>query len=324
MPFAAASQPTTAFSTSGPVVGSESSGFRSIPPPPLPLRYTDPSIPPPSSNAPPTAGPSQHFPTPQFTTNSQPQQSMSNAPPSQFSIPPPPVALRPSQIPSSAPMGSPPQSMNFPQFPLVDSSFSAPKTNLQPSSPPFESSYQTGRATLPPPTVPGYPSRQANAVTQAPAAAQFPPTFAHQGGSYGPAPPPSSQFIPPSSQFISHQAGYIQPPPLAAHVQGLVEDFNSLSLGSVPGSIEPGLDLKALPRPLDGDDGDVGPASFAETYPMNCNSRYLRLTTSAIPNSQSLVSRWHLPLGAVVCPLAEPPDGVSLSALKNDQSPDIL
>lgn len=164
----------------------------------------------------------------------------------------------------------------------------------------------------------GYPSRQANAVTQAPAAAQFPPTFAHQGGSYGPAPPPSSQFIQPSSQFISHQAGYIQPPPLAAHVQGLVEDFNSLSLGSVPGSIDPGLDLKALPRPLDGDDGDVGPASFAETYPMNCNSRYLRLTTSAIPNSQSLVSRWHLPLGAVVCPLAEPPDGEEVPIVNFD------
>jgi protein transport protein SEC24 len=28
-----------------------------------------------------------------------------------------------------------------------------------------------------------------------------------------------------------------------------------------------------------------------------------------MPNSQSLVSRWHLPLGAVVCPLAEAPDG---------------
>ncbi|KAI9071392.1 hypothetical protein K1719_046636 [Acacia pycnantha] len=42
---------------------------------------------------------------------------------------------------------------------------------------------------------------------------------------------------------------------------------------------------------------------------MNCNPRYLRLTTSAIPSSQSLASRWHLPLGAVVCPLAEAPDG---------------
>ncbi|KAI3693498.1 hypothetical protein L1987_76441 [Smallanthus sonchifolius] len=87
---------------------------------------------------------------------------------------------------------------------------------------------------------------------------------------------------------------------------GLVEDFSSLSIGSVPGSFDAGLDTKVLPRPLD---GDVEPSSFAQMYPMNCNSRYLRLTTSAIPNSQSLVSRWHLPLGAVVCPLAEAPEG---------------
>ncbi|MBA0567461.1 hypothetical protein Golob_012196 [Gossypium lobatum] len=74
----------------------------------------------------------------------------------------------------------------------------------------------------------------------------------------------------------------------------------------MPGSIEPGLDYRTLPRPLD---GDLEPNSFLEMYPMNCDPRYLRLTTSAIPNSQSLVSRWHLPLGAVVCPLAEAPEG---------------
>ncbi|XP_039014047.1 protein transport protein Sec24-like At3g07100 [Hibiscus syriacus] len=44
-------------------------------------------------------------------------------------------------------------------------------------------------------------------------------------------------------------------------------------------------------------------------YPMNCDPRYLLLTTTAIPNSQSLVSRWHLPLGAVVCPFAKAPEG---------------
>lgn len=94
---------------------------------------------------------------------------------------------------------------------------------------------------------------------------------------------------------------------------GLVEDFSSLSIGSVPGSFDAGLDTKVLPRPLE---GDVEPNSFAQMYPMNCNSRYLRLTTSAIPNSQSLVSRWHLPLGAVVCPLAEAPEGVSIFTVR--------
>lgn len=104
-----------------------------------------------------------------------------------------------------------------------------------------------------------------------------------------------------------------RPPTSAPHLgvsQGLIEDFSSLSLASVPGSLDPGLDAKALPRPLD---GDVEPRGYTDMYPLNCNSRYLRLTTSAIPNSQSLVSRWHLPLGAVVCPLADAPIGVSIN-----------
>ncbi|GMH28103.1 hypothetical protein Nepgr_029946 [Nepenthes gracilis] len=66
------------------------------------------------------------------------------------------------------------------------------------------------------------------------------------------------------------------------------------------------LDSKALPRPLK---GDVEPTIHWDIYPMNCDPRYLQLTTSCIPNSQSLLSRWHLPLGAVVCPLAEAPVG---------------
>lgn len=95
-------------------------------------------------------------------------------------------------------------------------------------------------------------------------------------------------------------------PPIGGTVQGLVEDFQSLSVGSVPGSLDAGIDPKSLPRPLD---GDREPTSILETYPLNCHPRFLRLTTHAIPTSQSLLSRWHLPLGAVVHPLAEAPDG---------------
>ena len=98
-------------------------------------------------------------------------------------------------------------------------------------------------------------------------------------------------------------------PPIGA-IQGLTEDFSSLAMQTRPGTMDPLFDAKELPRPLD---GDVEPKNLADIYPMNCNPRYLRLTTNAIPSSQSLASRWHLPLGAVVCPLAEPPDGVSAS-----------
>jgi protein transport protein SEC24 len=95
-------------------------------------------------------------------------------------------------------------------------------------------------------------------------------------------------------------------------LQSLVEDFQSLSLSSAPGSLDPGADVKGLPHPLDGDEE---PAKVLEAYPLNCHPRYFRLTTHTIPASQSLVSRWHLPLGAVVHPLAESPDGVTYSAL---------
>ena len=167
-----------------------------------------------------------------------------------------------------------------------------------------------GQASLPS-AVPGYPGVQSSTFTSPPP----PPPVSYQGG-YAP-PQPTTP-----SPFSSHQGAYGQAPPVASApgmyaggsppptgaMSGLVEDFSSLSLGSAPGSFDTGLDTKVLPRPLD---GDVEPSSFAEMYPMNCDSRYLRLTTSAIPSSQSLVSRWHLPLGAVVCPLAETPEGVS-------------
>ncbi|URE40394.1 protein transport protein Sec24-like [Musa troglodytarum] len=97
----------------------------------------------------------------------------------------------------------------------------------------------------------------------------------------------------------------IHRPPIGG-VQGLVEEFQSLTVGSVPGALDPGVDTKSLPRPLNGDEE---PTKILEVYPFNCHPRFMRLTTHAIPNSQSLLSRWHLPLGAVVHPLAEAPDG---------------
>jgi protein transport protein SEC24 len=116
-----------------------------------------------------------------------------------------------------------------------------------------------------------------------------------------PPPPPMG----PAATF-GNQAAYAGPP-VGGTLQSLVEDFQSLALSSAPGSLDPGVDVKGLPRPLDGDEE---PVKLMEAYPLNCHPRYFRLTTHAIPASQSLVSRWHLPLGAVVHPLAESPDGV--------------
>nr|XP_023922029.1 protein transport protein Sec24-like At3g07100 [Quercus suber] len=314
----AAPQPTVPFSSSGPLAGSQSSGFR-LPPPP---RYNDPSVPPPASNVPPTGGPFQRFPTPPFPSTVQAPASRVLPVGQPIAQPPaPPVSFRPQlQIPP-VPMGAPPQSVNSAPpnvnvpYSVSDSSFPAPMTNFQSSFPGYDSSFPAPMTNFQS-SFPGYARMQSNADLQPPPMQS--PFPSHQGG-YAPAPPTSS------TAFLSHQGGYVPPPPVAAplglqsrdqmqypgsgppgSIQGLIEDFSSLSIGSVPGSIDPGVDPKALPRPLE---GDVEPKLFSEMYPMNCNPRFLRLTTSGIPNSQSLASRWHLPLGAVVCPLAEAPDG---------------
>ncbi|KAJ8754890.1 hypothetical protein K2173_015402 [Erythroxylum novogranatense] len=341
-PFATTPQTVTPFSASGPVVGSEASGFRptmlapdpTIAPslvsrpalgseapafrPIQPLRFRDPSSSSPlPSNVPPTIGVYRNFPMPEYS--STPQAPPFRAPPvGQLPFQPPvgqvasTPSFRQSQVPS-VPMGSPPTSANVLQ-PSSDSSFFQPRPNFQPSVPPTVSSYPTSMVTSQPPLL-GY-AKQFNAVSQ-PTPLQSPfqaqqgsnvpgaamasttPSVLYQGG-YDQAPPMAARFG--STDQLQHP-GYMPP---AGGFHSLAEDFNSLSIGSVPGSIDPGIDAKAFPRPLD---GDMESTSLGEAYSMNCNTRYLRLTTSAMPNSQSLASRWHLPLGAIVCPLAEAPDG---------------
>ncbi|KAJ6909512.1 protein transport protein Sec24-like [Populus alba x Populus x berolinensis] len=303
--------------SSGPVVGPQASGYR---PNNLPARFNDPPvISPPTAYVPPIGGPPfQRYPTPHFPSAHQappPRAPPIGQPPFQPPVGqvPSPASFHPQPQVHSVPMGSPPSRANDPQLPSDSSSFGS-RANFQPPFSSVDSSYSASRANLQPP-LPGY-AKQANVVSQAPPMALF---QAQQGSYAAPTPTPPPTFHP-------QQGGFAQPPPIAAPfglhsrdqiqhpgsappiggIQGLAEDFGSLSIGSVPGTIDSGLDPKALPRPLD---GDVEPNSLGEAYSMNCNPRYLRLTTSAIPSSQSLLSRWHCPLGAVVCPLAEAPDG---------------
>lgn len=278
-----APQSTTGFLSSGHAVGSEASAFR--PPPHASVQFPSPPI---------SSGPSFRPPQPSGSND----------------------LVRP--LPSS-------------------SSYGPPTAHFQ--NPPFSSIGQavsplTGPLSVPPPTRPaagafepafaGYANTQPNSVAQPPSmhpssfplkqvdyAPEEPPThFLAQHRSYIPGPPITTPWGLCSGSQIQHG---IAPP--TATSQGFAEDFSSLSLGSAPGSFDAGLDAAALPRPLD---GDVEPKSSPETYPVNCNSRFVRLTTSGIPNSQSLASRWHLPLGAIVCPLAEAPPGVSLFCTYND------
>ncbi|KAL4572013.1 hypothetical protein LXL04_018781 [Taraxacum kok-saghyz] len=327
---------------SGPVVGSEVPGFRPMqtatrPTPPYGPPTTGPfqrfptppfQTPPPPRTAPPVGPPTirppafqnhqPQVPPPSMPMGSPPQTMNGMLSNSNMQQPQPPMGPRPGHpaavraTSSSAWPGYPGMQSNTATPPPPSGGYAPPQPT---TSTPFQGGYAPPQPTTSAPFQGGY------APPQPTTSAQF------QGGYAPPQPTTSAQFqggyAPPQpTTSAPFQSGYgpTQPPPVASPLgmyvggptpptggmQGLVEDFSSLSIGSVPGSFDAGLDTKVLPRPLD---GDVEPTSFAEMYPMNCSSRYLRLTTSAIPNSQSLVSRWHLPLGAVVCPLAEAPEG---------------
>ncbi|KAG6426907.1 hypothetical protein SASPL_111146 [Salvia splendens] len=316
-PQAPSQFPTPPYS-SGPVVGSQGPAFRP-PPPGRPNGLVRPTQPPVSSSyGPPVTGfrnPQMHSTNQAVLNTGQPVVPLGPPP---TGTPAGPTTLAPVPILSQPQPPSIP--MRFPDSTKTEQihtnghpsqPFSVSRPNVQPSSASMGPSYATGRDAYRP-SFPGEPNGQRNSVTQNPP--MHTPSFSLQQGGYGP-PAAASPFLaqqrsygPPVTSIgypgtqMQHQG--IAPP--TANAQGLAEDFSSLSLGSAPGSFDTGLDAEALPRPLD---GDVELKSFAEMYPMNCSSTFLRLTTSGIPNSQSLASRWHLSLGAVVCPLAEAPAG---------------
>ncbi|PIN24788.1 Vesicle coat complex COPII, subunit SEC24/subunit SFB2 [Handroanthus impetiginosus] len=325
-PAPPASSPfSTPLFSSGQLVGSEAPASR----PPPPGRSNEPVRPPPplpSSYGTSSAG-SQHFTNPTGPSIGQPANPRMGLPiatpptrPAASPVTSPPISLLSQPQPPSIPMGSPPTSIKTGQsITSIPSPTNQPwlssTPNIQPSPAPVGASFGTARGTFQP-AFPGYANTHPNTVTQAPP--MQPAPFPLQQGAYAPAGPPTPflaqqrSYGPdplvtnPSSLYSGTQIQYHGMAPPTATSQGLAEDFSSLSLGSVPGSFDTGLNAAALPRPLD---GDVEPKTFAEMYPLNCSSRFLRLTTSGLPNSQSLASRWHLPLGAVVCPLAESPAG---------------
>ncbi|XP_009629419.1 protein transport protein SEC24 A-like isoform X3 [Nicotiana tomentosiformis] len=325
------SQITSLSSASGAMVGTEASAFRTMPSG-MPNDAARPPPTSPSPYGPPAAGPYQRFPAPQFSSTAgvpPPRSSLAGQPVLQPPVRPVSgpfstshVSLNPQIQPPHVPMGFPPQSASMvqpgpvvPRSP-VDSQFSAARATMHPSSPPAGPAYPAARPGFQS-AFPGYISYQNTAGAQVQPRQSL--AFPSQQGGYVPTMPATS------SPYLAQQGGYAAPPSVASQLgnsreqmqhpgstpptavmQGLEEDFSSFSIGSVPGSFDPGLDSKVLPRPLE---GDLERNTLSEMYPMNCSLRYLRLTTSGIPNSQSLASRWHLTLGAVVSPLAEAPNG---------------
>ncbi|KAG2570522.1 hypothetical protein PVAP13_7KG050718 [Panicum virgatum] len=192
----------------------------------------------------------------------------------------------PSQVPFAA---APPPQRPFTSAPPPQGPF----TSAPPSQGPF--------ASAPPPQGPFTSARPSQGPftsappTQAPFAAGPLPQGPFAASAQAPfRPPPSSSLGQPQSPTRGSlpAPNYVRPPPLQ-------------SQGFYPGA-QPVNPQFPMSRPLDGDEE---PVKLLEAYPLNCHPRYFRLTTHAIPASQSLVSRWHLPLGAVVHPLAESPNG---------------
>ncbi|CAI8616566.1 unnamed protein product [Vicia faba] len=283
--FAAASEPpsfrptppgtTVPFSLSGPGVQPGAPCFRPAPPR---LNYPSEPLPPPPPSA---VGPFQHFPAPSFSSPAQPPLTRQSIQPPAYQARPFLSSLSPQPQMPNAPMESPPIGSNVP-----------PPSQYQPSFPGY-AHMQPGAEMHAPPMHSSIPANQGN---YGPAASS--PFSTHQGGYV-----PSLPMANPLGIQPTQQPGSIPP---TAPIQGLTEDFSTITMQTRPGTMESLFDPKELPRPLH---GDVEPTNLTEMYPMNCNPKYLRFTTSGIPNSHSLASRWHLPLGAVICPLAESPDG---------------
>ncbi|KAM0865788.1 hypothetical protein ACQ4PT_043047 [Festuca glaucescens] len=268
---------------------------------------------------PPPQRPFTTSPLPQggpFSTVASPQGPFGAAPSSQGPFGPAPPSHGPfgTAPPSQGPLGatSPPAQGTYSAAPPSQGPFATAPPPFRPPIAPRQPQSPTTGSAMPPPTYVRPPQVQS----------QQPPVQPMQG--YYPGGPPSNPQFPMSRPTFQQPMQSMPPPPMGppsaysnqpsypatappmGTLQSLVEDFQSLSLSSAPGSLDPGADVKGLPRPLEGDEE---PAKVLEAYPLNCHPRYFRLTTHTIPASQSLVSRWHLPLGAVVHPLAESPDG---------------
>ena len=154
-----------------------------------------------------------------------------------------------------------------------------------------------------------------------PGMGQPPPSggFAPQNAaiSQGPAPPAMGGIPRPTGMAGPPTMGGGIRPGMQGYGDGMaaaLDAFETLSLG--PGQAVPGppgsqqqaqgANAASFPRPAGNQEQQnaaVGPP--VKSNPSNCSSDFVRFTTAAVPNSQALKSRWHLPYGAIVHPLNE-------------------
>lgn len=91
------------------------------------------------------------------------------------------------------------------------------------------------------------------------------------------------------------------------YVQQTLDQFQSLTLGpSGPGAQDSITDPSSLPRPT-GSDAEAAMNIPVQLESSNCPPCFIRPTIYSMPRNGTLLQRFHLPVGAVVCPLAEGP-----------------
>ncbi len=256
-------------------------------------------------------------------SSSQPQQQGQNV---QSTFPPQrhPTGMQPQQPPQSRP---PPGSQFTGQQPAAPGQFSTQTQRTGMQLPPQGQAATTGQG---PPQGRFVPGRGGP-----PPGPGGPPPG--PGGQRGPV-PGAGQPGPPTGFSSQQQRG---PPPMSGPAMGMpsgvgmggirpgmgapgggfggeslaatLDAFETLNLG--PGQAVPGPpgtqtagtgNAATFPRPA-GSQEHVEAAIGAppSKHPSICAPEFARFTTNAVPNSQALKSRWHLPYGAIVHPMAE-------------------
>ncbi len=308
-----------------------------VPQSPAPQQQTAPT-PGPMYGAPTPTGPRPGgFPTPAGGPGAAPQVGpgggygaprppTSMVPPSPMQPQQPQFGMRPPGMPQQ--QQPPQQQQQQPQQPGMMGGMRPPGAPMQPMQP---IPPQMGGAAYPPPS-PAFgamPPQQQQQQQPQMAATAPPPAF---GAPRPPMPGPGGYGAPPPQMGAPAMRPPGPPPPPMMGGGGgggmgmapgydaggmgmtnaVMDAFETLSLGpgapGMPGvpAAGPPANAAAFPRPAGTPEQEADAVGPPRPYSSaNCGPAFLRMTTQAAPNSQALKARWHLPLGAVVHPLAE-------------------
>ncbi|GMH36590.1 hypothetical protein BSKO_04463 [Bryopsis sp. KO-2023] len=143
-----------------------------------------------------------------------------------------------------------------------------------------------------------------------------------QPGMVPPGPPGAPAAMPgPGMGALPGQAApKFAPPPGVPVYQQTLDRFETLTLGpSGPGAQDAMTDASTLPRPAGPNEHNALDPPV-ELQSNNCHPAFMRPTVYTLPRSGTLQQRFHLPVGAVVRPLAEGATAPKVPLIKLDSS----